>query len=102
VHNEYNAQKRTILAAKSHRKCLKLKTVALNKDSLFVNLDFVIPGYRDFKVGKFVYHQENELFRGKGIRRISAMPELKNMKTIYDEWGLFCRNMKLRKNTVLK
>ncbi len=42
----------------------------LDKDSLFVNLDFVIPGYRDFKVGKFVYHQENELFRGKGIRRI--------------------------------
>ncbi len=29
VHNEYNAQKPTILAAKSHGKCLTLKTVAL-------------------------------------------------------------------------
>ncbi len=39
VHNEYNAQKRTILAAKSHRKCLTLKTVALAAKDLIA-----IPG----------------------------------------------------------
>ena len=49
-------------------------SLPLDKDSLFVKLDFVIPGYRDFKVGKFVYYQETEMFGDKGIKRIYSDP----------------------------
>jgi len=35
-------------------------------------LDFVIPGYRDFKTGKFIYYKKRNLFIDKGISRIVA------------------------------
>jgi hypothetical protein len=38
--------------------------------NLWVSLDFVIPGYRDFKVGYFLYRQKSQYFKDKGIRRI--------------------------------
>jgi len=41
-------------------------------DVLRVDLDFVIPGYRDLKVGDYLFRQRAELFREKGIRRISS------------------------------
>ncbi|HHY89294.1 MAG TPA: YgjV family protein [Chloroflexi bacterium] len=41
---------------------------------LFVALDFVIPGYRDFKVGDYVYRQHAGLFRRHGVRRIYSRP----------------------------
>ncbi len=38
--------------------------------SLWVNLDFVIPGYRDFNIGRFLYSQKADFFKDKGIRKI--------------------------------
>ncbi len=35
-------------------------------------LDFVIPGYRDFRAGKFLYDQSAEFFRQKGITRLTT------------------------------
>ncbi|HEY6187871.1 MAG TPA: hypothetical protein VIW80_09350 [Pyrinomonadaceae bacterium] len=49
----------------------------LDADSLLINLDFVIPGYRDFKVGKFVFTEKAEVFREKGIRKIYSRPGTK-------------------------
>lgn len=37
---------------------------------LCVKLDFVIPGYRDFKIGKFVFFDKSEIFKKRGIRKI--------------------------------
>lgn len=37
------------------------------KDSLFVNLDFVIPGYRDLKIAKYVY---NNIFNIKKVNKL--------------------------------
>lgn len=39
-------------------------------ESLFVTLDYVIPGYRDFKSGKFVYADNLAEFKQKGIKHI--------------------------------
>ena len=39
---------------------------------LEVKLDYVIPAYRDFKTGKFVYDNCLDFFRKKGITRITA------------------------------
>ncbi len=45
-----------------------------DKDSLFVKLDFVIPGYRDFKIDQFVYSEKAEFFKEKGFQKIYAEP----------------------------
>lgn len=39
---------------------------------LRVGLDFVIPEYRDFKNGHFVYNLLRDRFTGKGIHRVTA------------------------------
>jgi N-acetylglutamate synthase-like GNAT family acetyltransferase len=41
-------------------------------DILEVDLDFVMPAYRDFKTGQFVYKDSILVFKEKGISRITA------------------------------
>jgi hypothetical protein len=38
--------------------------------SLLVRLDFAIPSYRDFKIGRYLYGERPELFRAKGVREL--------------------------------
>lgn len=40
--------------------------------SLRIHLDYVLPGYRDFKVGDFLFRQSAGFFRDRGIRRLIA------------------------------
>jgi len=37
---------------------------------LRVRLDYVIPAYRDFKIGRYVYGERADFFRARGIREI--------------------------------
>ncbi len=37
-----------------------------------VFLDFVIPGYRDFRAGKFLFEESAEYFRLKGVNRLAS------------------------------
>jgi hypothetical protein len=37
-------------------------------------LDFVIPGYRDFRAGKFLFEESAQFFTQKGIRRLVTAP----------------------------
>lgn len=39
-----------------------------------VLLDFVIPGYRDFGVGKFLFEENAPWFRERGVRRLVSAP----------------------------
>jgi hypothetical protein len=41
---------------------------------LWVRLDYVIPSFRDFKVGRYVYGESSEFFRERGIRTIASAP----------------------------
>ena len=41
---------------------------------LLVQLDFVIPGYRDYKIGQFVYQQMADSWRAKGYRLVVSPP----------------------------
>lgn len=41
---------------------------------LCVTLDFVIPQYRDFKIGRYLFAEEREFFRSRGIREIVSEP----------------------------
>ena len=41
---------------------------------LCVTLDFVIPQYRDFKIGRYLFAEEREFFRARGVREIVSEP----------------------------
>lgn len=66
-------------------------------DSLFINLDFVIPGYRDLKIAKYVY---NNIFSLKKVKKLYSNPGnakhdqyLQKMgfeKTVYNSNEVFC------------
>lgn len=45
-----------------------------NNESLFIELDYAIPGYRDFKMGRFVYFNQLNVLRDHGIQNIYARP----------------------------
>lgn len=44
---------------------------------LRVILDFVIPGYRDLKLGRFMFREQAGFFRERGIREILISPRTK-------------------------
>ena len=39
-----------------------------------VKLDYVIPGYRDFKVGQYLYRQKADFFKSQGIKQLISYP----------------------------
>ena len=39
-----------------------------------VRLDYVLPGYRDFEVGRFLFHERADFFRARGIGRLVSEP----------------------------
>jgi hypothetical protein len=43
-------------------------------DTADVFLDFVIPGYRDFRAGKFLFEESAMYFHQKGIKRLASDP----------------------------
>lgn len=45
----------------------------MGNGNLLVELDYVIPMYRDFKVGGFLFNKNRELFKNKGIKKIVAL-----------------------------
>jgi len=44
----------------------------LNDDTLFIDLDFVTPEYRDFKIGNFIFAQNKKYFLDKGYKYFST------------------------------
>lgn len=43
-------------------------------DTLLLELDYVLPEYRDFKVGRFVFGENAAVFRGLGVARLASAP----------------------------
>lgn len=43
-------------------------------DTAKIFLDFVIPGYRDFRAGKFIFDESADYFWQKGIKRLISAP----------------------------
>ena len=46
-------------------------------DSLHVRLDYVVPQFRDLKVGRYLFGDQVEFFRKRGIREIVSPPGTK-------------------------
>ncbi len=51
-----------------------LVIVKQTDDAAKIFLDFVIPGYRDFRAGKFIFDESADYFWQKGIRRLVSAP----------------------------
>lgn len=49
----------------------------INEQELFVDIDFVIPEYRDMKPGKYIYNQNETFFHNLGIQKLSTYPKQK-------------------------
>jgi hypothetical protein len=45
-----------------------------DREALMIKIDFVIPGYRDFKVGEFLFTEKSAIFKEKGARKIYSEP----------------------------
>lgn len=43
-------------------------------NTLEIHLDYLLPEYRDFKVGKFLYGNKKDLFLKKSYKRLTAQP----------------------------
>jgi hypothetical protein len=43
-------------------------------NTMIVKLDYVIQGYRDFKVGAFLYGQRMDVFKARGVQKIISYP----------------------------
>ena len=43
-------------------------------DTLHLNLDYVLPAYRDSQLGKWIYGEKSSALRAHGIRRVTASP----------------------------
>ena len=54
---------------------------------LIVKLDYVIPGYRDFKIGDFLFGQKMDVFKARGIQKIISYPGSKAHETYLKRMG---------------
>ncbi len=45
-----------------------------DREALMIKIDFVIPGYRDFKIGEFLFAEKAAIFKEKGVRKIFSEP----------------------------
>lgn len=50
-------------------------------DTARIFLDFVIPGYRDFRAGRFLFDESAEFYRQRGIQRLSTAPGSRKHET---------------------
>jgi hypothetical protein len=42
----------------------------IGSNSMEIKLDYVIPGYRDFKMAQFLYNKKPDVFRNKNINQL--------------------------------
>jgi len=56
-------------------------------DTARIFLDFVIPGYRDFRAGKFIFDESAEFYRQMGIVRVSTASGSKKHETYVKRMG---------------
>lgn len=50
-------------------------------------LDYVIPGYRDFKPGRFVYHDRKDIFRRDGLEKFITKAHTERQKRYLQKMG---------------
>lgn len=44
-------------------------------NTLIIDIDYVIPKYRDLKIGKYIYKNQTQFFKEKGFNRLLILPK---------------------------
>ena len=52
----------------------------IDKNTLFISLDFAIPQYRDFKLGKYIYSGKENFFSEAGYKLLCIKPKSKKFR----------------------
>lgn len=55
--------------------------------TLYIGLDFVIPEYRDFKLGNYIYNKNLNYFVGKGFTTLCTIPKSKMHEKYLNKMG---------------
>jgi len=69
------------------------------KESLFIDLDFVIPEYRDFKIGTFIFEHDEQYFLEKGYKHLISYASNRKHNSYLKRMGF--REMELDGNILL-
>jgi GNAT superfamily N-acetyltransferase len=59
----------------------------IDGDRLDVQLDYVVPQFRDLKVGRFLFRDEADFFRSRGIREIVSPADTLEHQTYLEKIG---------------
>jgi len=71
----------------------------IDKDTVYISLDFAIPEYRDLKLGRYIYQDNENYFSKLGYKKIMSEPKTKNYKTYLKKMGF---KEQKGENTLLK
>jgi len=58
-----------------------------DENTLMVDLDYVVPAYRDFKIGKYIYTKQKDLFLSKGYNRLLTYTSCSKHKKYLEKMG---------------
>lgn len=58
-----------------------------DKESLHIDLDFVMPEYRDFKIGAFIFEENEKYFKDRGFKRLISNPSDKEHNAYLRKMG---------------
>jgi hypothetical protein len=61
--------------------------------SLLIHLDYVLPNYRDFKVGDFLFRQRSGFFRERGVRRLIARASTRRHTSYLERMGFAAQDV---------
>jgi len=56
-------------------------------------VDYVTPQYRDFKIGKYIYESEKEVFTSKGIHQLISKPGTEKHQRYLERMGFIADQM---------
>ena len=70
-------------------------------DALFIQLDYVIPGYRDLRPGTFLYHEQAERFRAQGVGHLETIPETEAQRDYVRRMGFVQMNSASREGETI-
>ena len=65
----------------------------IDKKTLYISLDFVIPEYRDLKLGNYIYSEEN-YFTKLGYEKICIDPKSKKFNSYLEKMGFHKKTIK--------
>jgi hypothetical protein len=58
-----------------------------DENTLLIDLDFVIPEYRDFKIGQYIYTEQRDFFKKRGFKTIISYPNSESFNNYLMKMG---------------